>query len=87
VFRQSDNKDERQVTYAKTQSEAEERSPAEAIKQEKIRRAMLAGPSGITRNATVAEMDRDGNLTVLRSGTNNWVCVPGDQNVVGQSDM
>ena len=60
---------------------------AEAIKQEKIRRAMLAGPSSITRDATVAEMDSEGNLIVLRAGTNDWVCVPGDQNIIGQVDM
>ena len=32
-------------------------------------------------------MDRQGNLTVLRHGTNQWVCVPGDQNIVGKVDM
>jgi hypothetical protein len=60
---------------------------AEEIKQEKIRRAMLAGPSSVTAEATVAEMDHQGNLTVLRPGTNDWVCIPGDQNVVGRPDM
>ena len=59
----------------KTQSESEERIMAEEITKEKIRRAMLAGPSCITSEATVAEMDRDGNMTVLRSGANDWVCV------------
>jgi hypothetical protein len=48
---------------------------------------MLAGPSIVTAEATVAEMDRQGNLTVLRHGTNEWVCVPGDQNIVGKVDM
>src|SRR6266704_4407180 len=73
--------------YDQTQSESEEQIMAEAIKKEKIRRAMLAGPSCITSEATVAEMDRDGNLTVLRQGTNDWVCVPGDQNIIGSVDM
>lgn len=59
----------------------------EEIKKEKIRRAMLAGPSVITKDATVAEMDRSGNLTVLRPGTNEWVCVPGNQNIIGAVDM
>jgi hypothetical protein len=54
---------------------------AEDVTNEKIRRATLAGPSCITREATVAEMERDGHLTVLRSGTNDWVCVPGDQSM------
>jgi hypothetical protein len=73
--------------YDQTQSESEEQIMAEAITKEKIRRAMLAGPSCITREATVAEMERDGNLTVLRQGTNDWVCVPGDQNIIGSVDM
>ncbi len=59
----------------------------EAIRNEKIRRAMLAGPAVITKDATVAEMDRQGNMTVLRSGSNDWVCVPGNQNIVGSADM
>lgn len=59
----------------------------EEIKKEKIRRAMLAGPSSVTAEATVAEMDHQGNLTVLRPGTNEWVCIPGDENVVGRPDM
>ena len=40
---------------------------AEAIKQEKIRRAMLAGPSCVTSEATVAELNPDGSMTVLPS--------------------
>jgi hypothetical protein len=60
---------------------------AEGIKQEKIRRAMLAGPSCVTSQATVAELNLDGSMTVLRPGTNEWTCVPGDQNVVGAADM
>ncbi len=42
---------------------------AEGIKQEKIRRAMLAGPSCVTSEATVAELNLDGSMTVLRPGT------------------
>jgi hypothetical protein len=53
-------------------------SMAEEIKNEKIRRAMLAGPSTVTGEATVAEMDHQGNLTVLRPGKYDWVCIPGD---------
>ena len=59
----------------------------EEIQKEKIRRAMLAGPSIVTSEATVAEMDHQGNMTVLRWGTNDWVCIPGDENVVGWPDM
>lgn len=60
---------------------------AEAIRNERIRRALLSGPSVITKDATVAEMDRQGNLTVLRPGTNEWVCVPGNQDIIGETDM
>jgi hypothetical protein len=40
---------------------------------DKIARAMLAAPSDISAQATI--MDVDG--TVLREGTNGWVCMPG----------
>src|ERR1700740_586752 len=53
----------------------------EEIKKERIRRAMLAGPASVTGEATIAEMDRQGNMTVLRPGTNDWVCIPGDPNL------
>jgi hypothetical protein len=71
----------------KDQAETEEQVMAEAIKNEKIRRAMLSGPSCITSEATVADMDGKGDLTVLRAGTNDWVCVPGEQNIIGAVDM
>jgi len=48
------------------QANLDEHSLTEEIKKEKIRRAMLAGPSVVTAEAIVAEMDRQGNLTVLR---------------------
>lgn len=70
-----------------TQSETEQETIAEAIKNERIRRAMLAGPSCITNDATVADMNKHGELTVLRPGTNEWVCVPGDENIIGATDM
>lgn len=59
----------------------------EAIRNEKIRRAMLSGPAVITKDATVVEMDRQGNMTALRPGTNEWVCVPGNQDIIGRTDM
>src|SRR6202167_2701047 len=60
---------------------------AEEIVKEKIRRALLSGPASVTREATVAEMDSQGKLTVLRPGSNQWVCVPGNENIIGQADM
>jgi len=63
-------------------------SDDDLTKAVKIARAMRAGPFEITRNATVAEMDHHGNLTnVLRAGTNEWICVPGDENRVGDPPM
>jgi hypothetical protein len=63
-------------------------SHQELEKAVKISRAMRAGPSEITRDATIAEMDQHGNIaTVLRKGTNEWVCVPGDENKVGDPPM
>jgi hypothetical protein len=60
--------------------------PDEIVKA-KIRRALLSGPDSVTREATVAEMDAQGKMTVLRPGTNQWVCVPGNENIIGQADM
>src|SRR5580700_953614 len=62
-------------------------SMADEIVNAKIRRALLSGPDSITREATVAEMDAEGKMTVLRPGTNRWVCVPGNENIVGAADM
>ena len=62
-------------------------SKADEIKRAKIRRALLSGPDCITRDATVAEMDAQEEMTVLRQGTNQWVCVPGNENIIGQADM
>lgn len=47
-------------------------SKAETM-NDKIARAITAAPSDITDNATI--MDVDG--TILRAGTNGWVCMPG----------
>src|SRR3984957_19211875 len=60
----------------------------EQIRAVRIARAMRAGPSVITEHATVAEMDKSGRMTeVLRQGTNEWVCTPGSEDVVGDPPM
>jgi hypothetical protein len=59
----------------------------DAITNEKIRRARLSGPSVVTANATVAEMDSQGPLTTLFRGSNEWVCFPGNENVIGDVPM
>jgi hypothetical protein len=60
---------------------------ADEIVKAKIRRALLSGPDAITKYATVSEMDAHGKMTVLRPGTNQWVCIPGNENIIGQADM
>jgi hypothetical protein len=62
-------------------------SVPDEIGKEKIRRALLSGPDSVTREATVAEMDPQGKMVVLRPGTNQWLCVPGNENIIGQADM
>src|SRR5258708_13031988 len=62
-------------------------SISDEIVKAKIRRALLSGPDSITSEATVAEMDAQGEMTVLRPGRNQWVCVPGNENIIGQADM
>jgi hypothetical protein len=62
-------------------------SGSQEIVSAKIRRALLSGPDSVTKDATVAELDAQGKMTVLRPGTNQWVCVPGNENIIGQADM
>jgi hypothetical protein len=62
-------------------------SEEERVLAAKIARAMLSGPRGITKDATVAEMGADGSLIVLRKGMNQWVCFPGDENQIGNVPM
>jgi hypothetical protein len=52
----------------------------------KIRRARLSGPAVITKDATVAEIDAQGKMKILVQGTNKWICLPGDENKIGDPD-
>lgn len=49
--------------------------------------ALSAGPPEITKDATLARMDAEGNMHVFRAGTNGWVCMPGDPNSVADPPM
>src|SRR6202161_4332719 len=51
--------------------------------QSKIARALSAGPPNVTKNATVADMDALGQMKVLRLGTNDFTCLPGDPTASG----
>lgn len=68
------------------QSTGENKMSDEIIK-EKTRRACLSGPASVTNAATVAEMDAQGKMVVLRPGTNQWVCMPGNENLIGDVPM
>jgi hypothetical protein len=50
----------------------------------RISRALSAAPPDIAKAATVAEMDGQGEMTVLRAGTNEFTCMPGDPKGIGQ---
>ncbi len=52
--------------------------------QVRISRALSSGPPNVTKDATVAEMDDAGNLKVLRQGSNEFTCVPGNPKVLGK---
>ena len=81
----------RQVGASDSQTEgtamSEDTGVSDEIVRAKIRRALLSGPDSVTREATVAEMDAQGKMTVLRPGTNRWACVPGNENIIGAADM
>ena len=53
----------------------------------RITRARLSGPEQVTKEATVSELGSGGSMTVLVKGSNQWVCVPGDENKVGAPPM
>jgi hypothetical protein len=53
----------------------------------RIRRARLAGPFQVSKDATIAELGPGGIMTVLVKGTNDWVCTPGDENKIGAPPM
>ena len=59
---------------------------AESV-NEKIERAMSAGPPAVAKNATIVDMNEKGKMTVLRKGTNGFTCIPGHPDVVGDNAM
>jgi hypothetical protein len=62
-------------------------SELERVLAIKIARAMASCPREITKNATVAEMGAEGKLVILRQGTNEWICFPGNENEIGNVPM
>lgn len=55
--------------------------------QDKIARAMSAAPKTVASAATIADMDANGKMTVLRKGTNGFTCFAGHPGVVGDDPM
>ena len=62
-------------------------SAAGETKDQKIARALSAGPPSVTARATVADVDAKGKMTVLRKGTNGWTCIAGHPGVVGDDAL
>jgi len=60
---------------------------ADDTTQEKIARAMSAGPDDISESARIVDTDAQGNKVVLREGSNGFTCMPGNPNVVGEPPM
>ncbi len=60
---------------------------ADESAQVKIARAMSAAPAAIATNATIADVDAKGKMTVLRKGTNGFTCFPGHIGVIGDDPI
>jgi hypothetical protein len=62
------------VTYAQTPASRKSKSD-----EDKIESARQAGPTFVTKNATVLDYSTSpgGEYRVLRAGTNGWTCLPG----------
>jgi hypothetical protein len=55
--------------------------------QEKIARAMSAGPDDISESARIVDKDAQGKTVILRQGSNGFTCMPDNPNVVGDPPM
>ena len=60
---------------------------ADETKDQKIARALTAGPPSVTAKATIADTDPKGKMSVLRKGTNGWTCMPGHPGVIGDDPI
>lgn len=52
--------------------------------QVKIARAMSAGPPDVAKGARIIDTDAQGEMVVLREGSNGFTCMAGNLNVVGK---
>jgi len=60
---------------------------ADDTTQEKIARAMSAGPDNISKSARIIDKDEQGKKVILREGSNGFTCTPGNPNVIGDPPM
>jgi len=77
----------RLLSRAESQTSHNGSVQAGETKQEKIARAMSAGPDNISKSARIVDKDAQGNEVILREGRNGFTCVPGNPNVVGEPPM
>ncbi len=52
-------------------------------KEGKIKRALSAAPASVAKSAKVVDVDANGNMVVLREGTNGFTCIAGHPGTVG----
>jgi hypothetical protein len=55
--------------------------------QAKIALSMSAGPTGVASSARIVDTDAQGNMVLLREGSNGFTCMPGNPKVVGDPPM
>jgi hypothetical protein len=55
--------------------------------QEKIARAMSAGPDNVSKFSRIVDTDEQGKMVVLREGNNGFTCMPGNPKVVAEPPM
>ena len=72
-----------QISYPEDKVSADETETKEA----KIARALSAAPEEVARAARVSDTDTDGKTIVLREGTNDFTCMPGNLKAVGDPPM
>jgi hypothetical protein len=75
------------VTATQTEAWAAQHTAATESAQTKTARALSAAPPEIAKGATVEDNDGQGHVKILRSGTNDFTCMPGDPTGVGMPAM
>jgi hypothetical protein len=74
------------IAESKTSDNGMAKSGIETAEQ-KIDRAISAGPENISKSARIIDTDAQGDQVILREGSNGFTCMPGNPNVVGEPPM